>query len=171
MLATLFLVSGLITRRTGTVALDRMGGLLRGAPGLAVLFAVPAMTLAGCRRRPGSSRSSRCCRRVPGAGCGPAVAGVVVVASLLTLYALVRVWVRVFWGEPQPPRPRHRPGRRGARRHRPHSVPMYAATAGLVAVSLAIAAFAGPLAGMTERAGVDLLDREPYRVAVLGSER
>jgi multicomponent Na+:H+ antiporter subunit D len=35
-------------------------------------------------------------------------------------------------------------------------------------VSLAIAAFAGPLAGMTERAGVDLLDREPYRVAVLG---
>jgi multicomponent Na+:H+ antiporter subunit D len=48
------------------------------------------------------------------------------------------------------------------------SVPMYAATAGLVAVSLAIAAFAGPLAAMTERAGVDLLDREPYRVAVLG---
>ena len=28
-LATLFLVSGLIVRRTGTVALDRMGGLLR----------------------------------------------------------------------------------------------------------------------------------------------
>jgi multicomponent Na+:H+ antiporter subunit D len=28
--------------------------------------------------------------------------------------------------------------------------------------------FAGPLAGMTGRAGADLLDREPYRVAVLG---
>ena len=31
-LATLFLVSGLIVRRTGTVALDRMGGLLRTSP-------------------------------------------------------------------------------------------------------------------------------------------
>ena len=50
------------------------------------------------------------------------------------------------------------------------SVPMYAATAGLIAVSLAIAVFAGPLAGMTERAGADLLDREPYRVAVLGAD-
>ncbi len=46
-LATLFLVSGLITRRTGTVALDRMGGLAATSPALAVLFAIPALTLAG----------------------------------------------------------------------------------------------------------------------------
>ena len=46
-LATLFLVSGLITRRTGTVALDRMGGLATTSPVLAVLFAIPALTLAG----------------------------------------------------------------------------------------------------------------------------
>ena len=44
------------------------------------------------------------------------------------------------------------------------SVPMYVATAGLVAVSLAIAAFAGPLTAVTERAGADLVDRESYRV-------
>jgi multicomponent Na+:H+ antiporter subunit D len=45
---------------------------------------------------------------------------------------------------------------------------MYVATAGLVAVSLGIAAAAGPLSAVADRAGVDLLDRDPYVVAVLG---
>ncbi|TWF79373.1 multisubunit sodium/proton antiporter MrpD subunit [Pseudonocardia hierapolitana] len=168
-LATLFLVSGLITRRTGTVALDRMGGLLRTSPGLAILFAIPALTLAGVP--PTAGFVAKLALLQAGAGSGPAeqaVAGVVVVASLLTLYALVRVWVRVFWGEPQPPVPDSDPTDEVLVGTARTSVPMYAATAGLIAVSLAIAAFAGPLAGMTERAGVDLLDRGPYRAAVLG---
>jgi multicomponent Na+:H+ antiporter subunit D len=168
-LATLFLVSGLITRRSGTVALDRMGGLLRTSPGLAILFAIPALTLAGVP--PTAGFVAKLALLQAGAGSGPAeqaVAGVVVLASLLTLYALVRVWVRVFWGEPQPPVPDVDPADEVLVGTARTSVPMYAATAGLIVVSLAIAAFAGPLAGMTERAGVDLLDREPYRVAVLG---
>jgi multicomponent Na+:H+ antiporter subunit D len=168
-LATLFLVSGLITRRTGTVALDRMGGLLRSSPGLAILFAIPALTLAGVP--PTAGFVAKLALLQAGAGSGPAeqaVAGVVVVASLLTLYALVRVWVRVFWGEPQPPVPDTDPDDEVLVGTARTSVPMYAATAGLIAVSLAIVAFAGPLAGMTERAGSDLLDRDPYRIAVLG---
>ncbi len=48
---------------------------------------------------------------------------------------------------------------------------MYAATAGLVVVSLAIAVFAGPLSAVTGRAGEDLVARDGYRVAVLGSRR
>jgi multicomponent Na+:H+ antiporter subunit D len=74
----------------------------------------------------------------------------------------------VFWGEPVPPVPDTDPTDEVLVGTARTSVPMYVATAGLIAVSLAIAAFAGPLAGMTERAGADLLDREPYRVAVLG---
>ncbi|MGH3587229.1 MAG: Na+/H+ antiporter subunit D, partial [Pseudonocardia sp.] len=88
-LATLFLVSGLITRRTGTVALDRMGGLLRTSPGLAILFAIPALTLAGVP--PTAGFVAKLALLQAGAGSGPAeqaVAGVVVLASLLTLYAL-----------------------------------------------------------------------------------
>jgi multicomponent Na+:H+ antiporter subunit D len=169
-LATLFLVSGLITRRTGTVALDRMGGLLQSAPGLAVLFAIPALTLAGLPPTAGFVAKLALLRAGVDAGPWPtAVAGVVVLASLLTLVALVRVWVRVFWGEPQPPIPDDDPDDEvvvGTARSAP---PMYAATAGLVAVSLAIAAFAGPLTAVTGRAGADLLAREPYRVAVLGA--
>jgi multicomponent Na+:H+ antiporter subunit D len=171
-LATLFLVSGLITRRTGTVALDRMGGLARAAPGLAVLFAIPALTLAGLPPTAGFVAKLALLQAGAAAGPGPAaVAAVVVVASLLTLVALVRVWVRVFWGEPRPPLPDDDPDDEVVVGTAATAAPMYAATAGLVAVSLSIAAFAGPLTALTERAGADLLAREPYRVAVLGEAR
>jgi multicomponent Na+:H+ antiporter subunit D len=171
-LATLFLVSGLITRRTGTVALDQMGGLARTAPGLAVLFAIPALTLAGIPPTAGFVAKLALLEGGVGAGSGAvAVAGVVILASLLTLVALVRVWVRVFWGEPRPALPDDDPDDEVVVGTAATAAPMYAATAGLVAVSLAISVFAGPLTAITDRAGTDLLDREPYRVAVLGDAR
>lgn len=167
-LATLFLVSGLIARRTGTTALDRMGGLLRTAPGLGVLFAIPALTLAGVPPTAGFVAKLGLLQAGAAAGgWAAAVAGVVVLASLLTLWALARVWVRVFWGEPQPVVPDDDPDDEVQVGTARTSVPMYAATAGLVAVSVAIAVFAGPLSALTGRAGIDLLDREPYLVAVL----
>ncbi|WP_433558535.1 Na+/H+ antiporter subunit D [Pseudonocardia xinjiangensis] len=170
-LATLFLVSGLITRRTGTVSLDEMGGLARSSPGLAVLFAIPAMTLAGIPPTAGFVAKLALLQAGAAAGLGPqVVAGVVVLASLLTLYALVRVWVRVFWGKPRPPRPDEDPTDEVLVGTARTSMPMYAATAGLVAVSLAIAVFAGPLTVLTGRAGVDLIDRTPYVDAVLGTQ-
>jgi len=169
-LATLFLVSALITRRTGTVALDRMGGLARTAPGLAVLFAIPALTLAGMPPTAGFVAKLALLQAGVAAGtAGAAGAGVVILASLLTLYALVRVWVRVFWGQPRAPLPDADPTDDVVVGTSRTPTTMYAATAGLVAVSLAIATFAGPLSAVTGRAGVDLLDRGPYRVAVLGS--
>lgn len=168
-LATLFLVSGLITRRTGTVALDRMGGLASTSPALAVLFAIPAMTLAGLPPTAGFVAKLQLLQAGVAAGPGAtAVAGVVIVASLLTLYALAKVWVLVFWGSPRTvvadPDPDDELEVGTART----PWPMYAATAGLVAVSIAIAVFAGPLSSVTGRAGVDLVARDGYRVAVLG---
>ncbi|MGH3423718.1 MAG: Na+/H+ antiporter subunit D, partial [Nocardioidaceae bacterium] len=44
---TLFLVAGLIELRGGSTDLDRLGGLARAAPILAMMFFVPAMNLAG----------------------------------------------------------------------------------------------------------------------------
>ena len=171
-LATLFLVSALVTRRTGTVALDQMGGLLRTAPVLAVLFAIAALTLAGMP--PTAGFVAKLALLQAGAGAGPitaAVAGVVILASLLTLYALTRVWVRVFWGEPKQPLADDDPDDEVVVGTARTPVTMYLATTGLVAVSLTIAVAAGPLSALTARAGTDLLDREPYRVAVLGGGR
>ena len=170
-LATLFLVSGLITRRTGTVALDEMGGLARSAPGLAVLFAVPALTLAGIPPTAGFIAKLALLEAGAEAGLFPqVVAGVLILASLLTLYALVRVWVRVFWGKPKPPHPDDDPGDEVLVGTARTSAPMYAATGGLVAVSLAIVVFAGPLTDVTAQAGVDLMERTPYIDAVLGAQ-
>ena len=170
-LATLFLVSGLITRRTGTVALDQMGGLARSAPGLAVLFAVPALTLAGIPPTAGFVAKLALLEAGAEAGLFPqVVAGVLILASLLTLYALVRVWVRVFWGKPKPPHPDDDPGDEVVVGTARTSAPMYAATGGLVAVSLAIVVFAGPLTAVTAQAGVDLMERTPYIDAVLGAQ-
>jgi multicomponent Na+:H+ antiporter subunit D len=169
-LATLFLVSGLITRRTGTVALDRMGGLARSAPWLAVLFAIPALTLAGMP--PTAGFVAKLALLEAGAAAGVdtrIVAGVVILASLLTLYALVRVWVRVFWGMRCAPLPDEDDADEVVIGTARSSVPMYAATGGLVAVSLAIAVFAGPLTALTARAGADLVDPVSYRTAVLGA--
>jgi multicomponent Na+:H+ antiporter subunit D len=166
--ATLFLVSGLITRRTGTVAIDQMGGLAQRAPFLAVLFAVPALTLAGIPPTSGFVAKLALLQAGAAAGLSTAlVAGVVVMASLLTLYAMVRVWIRVFWGTEKEPLPDADPADELVVGTAATSRPMYAATAGLVAVSLTIAAAAGPLSSVTGRAGADLMDRLPYVTAVL----
>ncbi|WP_264199967.1 proton-conducting transporter membrane subunit, partial [Pseudonocardia sp. ICBG601] len=74
--ATLFLVSGLITRRTGTVSISQMGGLAQQAPHLAVLFAIPRSPWPGCPRPRGSSRSSPLLQ----AGAGAGLAGELVAA-------------------------------------------------------------------------------------------
>ncbi|MQA14504.1 MAG: Na+/H+ antiporter subunit D [Pseudonocardiaceae bacterium] len=169
--ATLFLVSGLITRRTGTVSIDRMGGLAKTAPALAVLFAVPALTLAGIP--PTSGFVAKLALLQAGAGSGvatAAVAGVVVASSLLTLYAMARVWVRVFWGTPQPPLSDPDPTDELVVGTGSTPRPMVAAAGSLAAVSVAIAVAAGPLSAVTGRAAEDLLDRGPYRTAVLGEE-
>ena len=172
-LATLFLVSGLIVRRTGTVALDRMGGLLRTSPGSAVLFAIPAMTLAGLPPTAGFVAKLQLLQAGAEAGVGPAVggrrrdrrelphalrAGPGLGAGVLGRAAAPTV---------EDPDPDDELEVGTART----PWPMYAATAGLVVVSLAIAVFAGPLSEVTGRAGADLVARDGYRVAVLGSAR
>ncbi|MET0189018.1 MAG: Na+/H+ antiporter subunit D [Pseudonocardia sediminis] len=169
--ATLFLVGGLITRRTGTVALDQMGGLASSAPGLAVLFAIPALTLAGVPPTSGFVAKLALLQAGVEAGVsGIVVAGVLIVASLLTLYAVARVWVRVFWGEPRDPLPDSDPTDEMVVGTARTAKPMYVATGALVAVSIAIAVFAGPLSAVTGRAGEDLMARDGYRTAVLGDQ-
>ncbi|MFP5022894.1 Na+/H+ antiporter subunit D [Pseudonocardia phyllosphaerae] len=167
--ATLFLVSGLITRRTGTVSIEQMGGLARSSPGLALLFAIPAITLAGLP--PTSGFVAKLALLQAGAGAGLAtriVAGIVVLASLLTLYAVARVWVRVFWGTPKEPLPDDDPDDELVVGTARSARGMYWAASSLVAVSVLIALAAGPLSTITARAGEDLLGRDGYRVAVLG---
>lgn len=89
-----------------------------------------------------------------------------VVTSLLTLYAVARVWARVFWGEAQEGLAGSGPFRGG--HHHALSLGTVLPAAALVGASLLLTLVAGPLFNVTSRAAADLLLRSPYLVAVLG---
>ena len=166
----LFLVSGLITRHTGTVALSRMGGLARAAPPIAVLFALPALSLAGVPPFSGFVAKLALLQAGVGAGTWAAyvVTGGAVLTSLLTLYAVARVWTRAFWGQVRAPEADPDPADELVVGTGNSTRPMIAATGVLVTASLVIAMVAGPLSGVSNRAAEDLMDGSTYRSAVLG---
>jgi multicomponent Na+:H+ antiporter subunit D len=95
----LFLAAGLIEYLRGTTKLVQLGGLARAAPLLAVLFFVPAMNLAGVP--PLSGFLGKVGLFEAGLAAGGVWPVMLVVGgaatSLLTLYAIVRVWGRAFW--------------------------------------------------------------------------
>jgi multicomponent Na+:H+ antiporter subunit D len=99
---TLFLVAGLVERQGGTTSVNRLGGLARRSPLLAVLFFVPAMNLAGIP--PLSGFIGKLGLLQAGVAEGSAAAFVLVgggvLTSLLTLLAVARVWTRAFWRSP-----------------------------------------------------------------------
>ncbi len=158
----LFLVTGLVARRAGSSRLSDVGGLVRSAPVIAVLFAVPALSLAGIPPFSGFLAKFALIDAGLDAGAGVAVAASLAV-GLLTLYSMTKIWSGVFWGEretepPVKPRPHGRAGAPWA---------MLVGTGLLVAASIAVSAWAGLLYDVAERAADDLLEPAGYVEAVL----
>ncbi len=178
---TLFLATGLVERRGGTTNTEKLGGLAKASPLLAILFFVPAMNLAGIPPLSGFiGKLGLIEAGVALGGVGP--------------YVLVggrgghqpahpgrrraRVWGRAFW------RPRAvdtadedleaiRPAAGTSAttaQLQENRLPatMVAATAGFVVLTVAITVFGGVLYGVADRAAVDLLDRTPYLESVFG---
>ncbi|ABS01535.1 multicomponent Na+:H+ antiporter subunit D [Kineococcus radiotolerans] len=172
---TLFLVTGLVERHSGSTSLDSLGSLAKRAPLLAVLFFVPAMNLAGIP--PFSGFLGKLGLLQAGVDVGTTSAYVLVaggvLTSLLTLYAIAKVWNRAFWQEPlldpeDDPRA-HGVGGLATATEVGVRTPagMVVPTAALVAVGVGITFVAGPLFGVADRAARDLLDRAPYTSTVL----
>lgn len=165
--STLFLAAGLIERQGGSTSINGLGGMLKAAPLIAVLFFVPALNLGGIP--PFSGFIGKLALFQASAEQGTALAYVLIGAgalvSLLTLYTLVRIWTLVFW------RPAsdvegyesdlvanvsEAPGTTATQTVRTTPRLMVAATAAMVAVSLALTVFAGPLYALSTRAGENL---------------
>jgi multicomponent Na+:H+ antiporter subunit D len=158
---TLFLVAGLVERRGGSTSLDRLGGLAKIAPLLAILFFVPAMSLAGVPPLSGFLGKAGLLQAGVAAGTPLAfvLVGGAVLTSLLTLYALVKAWNKAFWQTAPEAVPEVRLPRA-----------MVGATAAMVAVGLSLTVVAGPLYDYTEHAAATLRDRVQYVDAVLPEE-
>lgn len=171
--STLFLAAGLIERQGGTTSITKLGGLLKASPVIAVLFLIPALNLGGIP--PFSGFIGKLALFQATAEQGTVLAWVLIgtgaLVSLLTLYALMRVWNLAFW------RPAadvdgyestlldnvsEAPGAQPVTETKAIPRLMVAATAGMVVVSLALTVFAGPLYGIADRAGENLEGSSDY---------
>lgn len=150
----LFLVGGLVEAEHGTGALDRIGGVLHRRPVIAALFLPLAFSLAGIPPFSGFVAKLALIQEGLALDRGVIVA-VSLAASLLTLFSMTKIWGGVFWGEATK-----------AEATAPRG--MVAATIAVVAISMAIALFAGPLVELTQRAAGDLIDPAIYADLVLG---
>jgi multicomponent Na+:H+ antiporter subunit D len=156
---TLFLVAGLVEQRTGTAQLDDLTGLRRLEPALALLFLLPALSLAGIP--PFSGFVAKLALVEAGLDSGQyVVVGVSLAVSLLTLFSMTKIWSNTFWG----PDPSVDAGRNLTA---PRRALMVGSTATLVALSLAIAVASGPIYRLSERAAQDLMDPTRYVEEVL----
>ncbi|UOE42962.1 Na+/H+ antiporter subunit D [Agromyces larvae] len=181
----LFLTTGLIERFGGATSINRLAGLLKASPLLAILFFIPALNLGGIPPFSGflgkaglflAGGAAASGTDVPGGA--PwliwAIIGAGALTSLITLYALTRFWNMAFW------RGRDElegyesvllesvqefPGAQGATTAtatRTTPVLMVVATTALVVVTLLLTVFAGPFFDLAGRAAANLSDPSLY---------
>ncbi|MBC7590595.1 MAG: Na+/H+ antiporter subunit D, partial [Salinibacterium sp.] len=170
---TLFLGAGLIERVGGSTSITKLGGLARTAPLIAMLFFLPALNLGGIP--PFSGFIGKLALFQASAQQGSVLAYILIGAgafvSLLTLYALIRVWNMAFWRPAEDVKGYESPlldniaeSPEGRAVQAIRRIPrlMIGATAGMVVASLALTVFAGPLVALSTRAGGNLEGPSTY---------
>jgi len=160
---TLFLATGLVERQGGTTGINRLGGMLRASPVIGILFFIPMLSLGGIP--PFSGFLGKLALFEAGAQDGSLLSWILIgcgaLVSLLTLYALARAWSLTFWrhadevADYEDPLPVHESIDDTTEVKSTRSTPriMVSATAAMVAVSVALTVFAGPLFDLSSRAG------------------
>lgn len=95
-----FLSSGVVHRLTGSYDLKSLGGLYKSHPLFAVLFLLPAMSLAGIP--PLSGFVGKLYLIVAGLEAKQyVITAIAVIVSLLTLFSMLKIWNEVYW-KPSP---------------------------------------------------------------------
>jgi multicomponent Na+:H+ antiporter subunit D len=162
----LFLVSGVVRRVCGSFELKDLGGLYRSSPGLAILFLIPALSLAGVP--PLSGFFAKLSLVQAGLGIGQyTIVAVALVVGLLTLFSMTKIWAEAFW-KPQPAAPAL-----VATALPPHPVGrawgLLVPIGALALLTVSIGLAAQPVFELAMRAAEQLVDREAYIRAVMGA--
>ena len=155
--ANLFLVAGWMVHRGGNERLGKIGGLSGAGPVPALLFAVPALSLAGIPPFSGFFAKFYVLRAGFDAEALFAVA-VAALVGLLTIYSMAKIWIEAFW------KPAPAPAGDGAGM----SPATLLACGGLASVTVALGVGAEALWAFAERSARELIDRDAYVQAVLG---
>ncbi len=157
----LFLVAGLVARAGGGEELARIGGLQRARPGLALLFAIPALSLAGVPPLSGFFAKLLILRAGLDAGAWVSVV-VALAVGLLTLFSMTKIWSEAFWkAAPE--------GAAGPATGAPLPASQVLPCAALGLVTLGLGLGAAWLLELSGEAARQLLEREAYLSAVLGA--
>jgi len=162
----LFLISGIVHRLRGSYDLKKLGGVYRRHPWLAVLFLIPALSLAGLPPLSGFFAKFIVIRAAIEAE-AYGVTAIALVVGLLTLYSMIKIWAEVFWkaapedGDTDPyPAISLR-----------EMWLIAAPVVGLAACTLLIGLNAEPIHALAEASAEQLLAPERYIEAVLGAGR
>jgi multicomponent Na+:H+ antiporter subunit D len=100
--ANLFLIVGIIAAHTGSYDLRQIGGIYAGRPMLAILFAIPAMSLVGIPPLSGFWAKILVLQELIEQGRATWVVFALAV-SVLTLYSMMKIWLEGIW-KPHPDR-------------------------------------------------------------------
>ncbi len=156
--AALFLGAGAATRLTGSEQFKASGGIWRARPGFALLFLIPALSLAGVPPLSGFwGKLLLLLAALEDGRWGLAFA--VLATGLLILFAMARIWSAVFWAA--------HPGGADAITARLPAA-MLAPIVVLVALIVYAGIDAGPLIAAVEAMAAGLIDPQAYVAAVLG---
>ncbi|MCW5652816.1 Na+/H+ antiporter subunit D [Hydrogenophaga sp.] len=164
--ANLFLVAGAMRLAGGSFDLKAMGGLHRSAPLLALLFAVPALSLAGVPPLSGFWAKYVVVKSSLDAG-HMVLGGVALAVGVLTLYSMVKIWNEAFWKAATPQSAQAVAHWKAAPRTR---LAMLLPITGLAAITLTIGLATEPFIEFSLRAADQLLVPASYIEAVLGQE-
>jgi multicomponent Na+:H+ antiporter subunit D len=160
--ANLYLIGGIIARLRGSFDLRAIGGLARHSPWLAVLFLVPALSLAGIPPLSGFWAKLGIIQAGIAAG-APVLVFVAILCGVLTLISMLKIWNEAFW-KPIPedtvlPPPLTR-----------RTLTFLVAPSVLLALgTLAIGLWPEPLFQLADRAAAQIVAPDVYVRAVLGS--
>jgi len=159
--ANLFLVSGAANQLQGTFNLKKLKGLYAAHPVMAVLFLIPAFSLAGFPPLSGFWAKLILAKAGIEAGAYWIVA-VAMAVGLFTMYSMSKVWVNAFL-----------PGTDedvDAERTPTAVRVMYLPIGALAAATIFISVFAGPVYEVAERSADELMNSSAYIEAVTGHE-
>lgn len=150
----LFLIGGVTEQATGTTNLNKMSGLLALTPGLAYVFFVAGISLAGAP--PFSGFFSKYMLVVAGLAEGQwTIVAVSLLVSILTLFSMMKIFRYVYWGSPEKTNIVRRPG----------ALIIPAGT--LVALSIVLGIGSSVIYDYTLAASQSMLDPAQYVQAVL----
>ncbi len=160
--STLFLISGVIEHWRGTFDLKKLGGIYKGQGGLAALFLIAALSLAGLP--PSSGFFAKLSLVQAGLVQGQfVIVAVSLGVSLLTLFSMIKIWNEAFWKDPPFVI---------AKEEKTMSLQQgwswFVPILFLVAMTLLISFGIGPVFEIASRAGEQLMNPQLYIQAVLG---